>query len=559
MNEFEVNDLIDKEYKANEEIVAKNEINRIISNLQLYENNIEMLTKLYTDILEDDNIVYIMTRISQNPVFMKHFPEFYEKNFNGESVINCQQNSRYHRYGVFKHILYTIENVGRDSLKYSSHDIKILKWTMLLHDIGKPMAKTINSEGFDSFAGHDDISVQMADNILDRFDFNEEEKKIILTLIKYHDRYLNEGDLTYDNLSFLARELEDKKDLFHLLIEVKIADNKAKSVDVYNKFMTVVGKYYDFANEYFSNEEDNKLFANTENDESIVSVVSDAFEEDAKMETKTNPKTVETARGEYKEGGSNEDITEKIVSELTKDITMGRRLKSYYQPIVDLKKRIVNGYEVYYKIITDEDFSYKQIIRKAKEFGKYDKLQQMLFVNALERFNEVKGRQDIVEYINIDAKSYLNYVNKARIFDLMDKNKVVLEFNNFETLINSKIKELSDEIIKRKGNVAIDNFESSNKNLKDLEKIEPKYIKYKLENTEENTKQYLQELSTFCMLNSINLIVFGINNRDLLNVAVECNVRFVQGDLFGKPTEGLDLSPQKINELLDEEQEELIV
>ncbi len=546
MDEFEVDDLIDKEYKADEELVAKTEINKIITNLSLYSNNVEMLTKLYTDILTDDNVVYIMTRISQNPVFMKHFPEFYIKNENGESVINCQQNSRYHRYGVFKHILYTIENVGRDSLKYSSHDIKILKWTMLLHDIGKPMAKTINSEGFDSFAGHDDISVELADKIIDRFDFDEEDKKIILTLIKYHDRYLNEGDLTYDNLSFLAQELEDKKDLFHLLIEVKLADNKAKSVDVYNKFMTVVGKYYDFSNEYFSNEEDNKLFANIEDDESI-------------MTYNSKPKPSLSERGVYKEGGSDEDLTEKIITQLTKDVTEGKKLKCYYQPVVDLKKKIVNGYEVYYKIVTEEDFSYKQIIRKAKEFGKYDKLQQMLFVNALERFNEVKGKQDIIEYINIDAKSYQNYVNKARIFDLIEKNKVVLEFNNFETLINSKIKELSDEIFLRKGNVAIDNFESSNKTLKDIEQIEPKYIKYKLEDIEENTKEHLKELSTFCMLNSINLILFGVDTKEELDFAIECGIRYVQGNFFGKPTDGLDLTSEKINLKLQESEDELIV
>lgn len=552
MGDFEVDDLIDKEYRKEEELVAKNEINKIITSLQLCQNNVEMLTKLYTDILTNDNVVYIMTRISQNPIFMEHFPEFYEKNLNGESVINCQQNSTYHRYGVFKHILYTIENVGRDSLKFSSHDMKILKWTMLLHDIGKPMAKTINSEGYDSFAGHDDISVELADKIIDRFDFDEEDKKIILTLIKYHDRYLNEGDLTYDNLSFLAKELEDKKDLFYLLIEVKIADNKAKSVDVYNKFMTVVGKYYDFANEYFSNSETNKLFENGEDDESIVGSSSDA-------QNIQSPKVGMADRSVYKEGGSNADLTENIIADLTKDITIGRRLKCYYQPIIDLKKREVNGYEVYYKIVTNEDFSYKQIIRKAKEFGKYDKLQQMLFVNALERFNEIKGNQDIIEYVNIDAKSYQNYVNKARIFDLLDKNKVVLEFNNFETLINSKIKELSDEIFKRKGNVAIDNFESSNKTLKDVEQIAPKYIKYKLENLEENTKEHLKELSTFCVLNSINLIVTGIDNKERLELAQECDIRYVEGLLFGKPTDGLDVTCDMINEILNDEKEELIV
>lgn len=548
MGDFEEDDIIGKEYKQEEDFIAKNEINRIVGNLKLYSDNVEILTKQYTEILENDNVVYLMTKISQNPIFMQHFPEFYEKNLNGESVINCQQNSVYHRYGVFKHILYTVENVGKDSLKFSTHDMKLLKWTMLLHDIGKPMAKTINSEGFDSFAGHDDISVEIADRILDRFDFDENDKKIILTLIKYHDRYLNEGELTYDNLSFLAKELEDKKDLFYLLIEVKLADNKAKSVDVYNKFMTVVGKYYDFANEYFSNEDNNKLFE----------ILDD------EMITNTSEKTLfnnssDEDRGVYKEGGSNKDITSEFIADLIKDITVGRKFKCYYQAVVDLKKREVNGYEVYYKIVTDEDFSYKQILRKAKEFNKYDKLQQMLFVNALEEFNRIKGGLDITEYVNIDAKSYLNYVNKARIFDLMDKNKVVLEFNNFETLINSKIKELSDEIFKRKGNAAIDNFESSNKTFKDLEQIAPKYIKYKLKNLEENTIEHLKDLSTFCTLNSINLIVIGVDTKEHLEQVINCGIRYVQGEIFGAPTDGLDVSSTKIEEILNDRNEELIV
>jgi hypothetical protein len=59
----------------------------------------------------------------------------------------------------------------------------------------------------------------------------------------------------------------------------------------------------------------------------------------------------------------------------------------------------------------------------------------MLFVNALERFNDLKGSKGIIEYINIDARSYQNYVNKARIFDLFEKHNVVLEFNNFERIL----------------------------------------------------------------------------------------------------------------------------
>ena len=545
MENLEVDDLIDKEYGSNEESVTNNEINKIITDLKLYSENVNMLTNLYTDILEDENVVYIMTRISQNQIFMKHFPEFYNKNENGESVINCQQNSPYHRFGVFKHILYTIEYVGKESLKYSAHDMKLLKWTMLLHDIGKPMVKTVNSEGFDSFAGHDDLSVVLAEKILNRFDFDSEDKKIILTLIKYHDRYLNEGDLTYDNLSFLASELGDKKDLFNLLIEVKIADNRAKAVDVYNKFMTVVGKYYDFQNEYFSNEEINKLFENKDITEGIPNTNTNVIKDDK--------------RGVYKEGGSDEDLTEKVITEIVKDITSGKRLKLYYQPVIDLKKQKVNGYEVFYKIDTDYDFSYKQILKKAREFGKYDKLQQMLFINALERFNDLKGKNDLVEYINIDAKSYSKYVNKARIFDMFENNEVVMEFNNFETLINSKINELAHEIYLRRGKIAIDNFESSKKVEKDIEQIDPKYIKYKLENMEENTKECLKALVSFCNMNSINLVVFGINSKEMLKFVIDLGVRYVEGEYMGPPTDGLDMDQETILQKMENLNEELIV
>lgn len=114
----------------------------------------------------------------------------------------------------------------------------------------KAICKKINEDGTDSFAGHDDKSVELAAGILDRFYFTEEEKKIILTLIKYHDRFLNEGEITYDNMKFLASELNNNKELFYLLLEVKDADARAKNVDVYNKYKLVKAKYLEFINTF---------------------------------------------------------------------------------------------------------------------------------------------------------------------------------------------------------------------------------------------------------------------------------------------------------------------
>lgn len=67
-----------------------------------------------------------------------------KKNEFGENVINCQQNSEYHKYGVFKHILHTIETVGTSQqIPLGDWQLKLLKWTMLFHDIGKPYVKKL--------------------------------------------------------------------------------------------------------------------------------------------------------------------------------------------------------------------------------------------------------------------------------------------------------------------------------------------------------------------------------------------------------------------------------
>ena len=172
---------IDKEIMEAKEITR---VNNLVDKLKLYSNNKEELTKIYTEILMDDNVAYILTKLSQNNIFYEHFPEFYEVNEYGENLFNCQQNSKFHRYGVFRHILSTIENAANSQSGFDDTQKKVLKWTMLIHDIGKPFVKKIAEDGTESFIGHDEKSVEIGKNILSRFYFNEEEKEVILKLVK---------------------------------------------------------------------------------------------------------------------------------------------------------------------------------------------------------------------------------------------------------------------------------------------------------------------------------------------------------------------------------------
>lgn len=543
------------------------EIEDIVTYLTLYNDDKEALTKKYTELLMDDNIVDIFTKLSHNTVFMNHFPEFYEKNINSENVINCQQNNNYHKFGVFKHILYTVEIVGKESIQRNSFEMKLLKWTMLLHDIGKPYVKVVGPTGNDSFAGHDDKSVELASGILDRFSFSVEEKNIILTLIKYHDRYLNEGELTFDNLSFLASELGNRKDLFFLLIDVKIADSKAKTIEVYNKFMTIVKKYYDFANQYFDN-------INMTKDEFIVDTEPDIIGEmavrDAAVITNDIAQTEETSIIENNDESiidkesisidfnsieNFDDLNEEDFKEIYSQMLERKLIYPVYQPIVDLKDFSIHGYESFNRIGYSKNIKIIDFIQKSKDYSKYDKVQQMLFINSIDNFQKVKpAGSDVKVFSMIDVQSYIKYPNKPRVNEFLEKRDIVVELSSYDGMALSELQDCIKEIKKNRGKILLNYFGTNKFTLNDLDSLDVDYIKYDMillnnfEESEENQK-YLSELATYCLSRDIELVVMGIENLEQLTIVKNMGVKYIQGYIFGKPTRELDTSINRINEV----------
>lgn len=513
------------------------DLNNLITNLNLYTNDKETLTIFYTNILCDENVVYIMTRISQNQVFMKHFPEFYATNVDGESVINCQQNSAYHKYGVFKHILYTLEYVGKDNSKLNTTDIKILKWTMFLHDIGKPSVKVINEDGNDSFGGHEEASVLIAQEILERFSFTEHEKKTILTLIKYHDKYLNGGELTYDNLKFLAEELENNRELFNLLIEVKISDNKAKSIEVNKTFQIAVKKYYDFADEYFEGkgkkEETGKGYIIETTAAAIIEDVID-IENSKKIE---NPDILDTSNQITKP-----DITNENFESLYKGLVSNNGFSYFYQPIVDLDRKEIFGYEIIAELNLGNNINLENILKKSKDFKKYDRVNQLVFINSLDTFEKIKFSNKTLGFVNIDLESYDKYVNKGRIFDTLDDRNIVIAFYNYSKYNNTKLNIIVSDLRTKGAFVMLNNYDDNNLHISNLNIINPDYIKYYLpkDKISELIKKSIKELLTYCISSETKLVLAGIDKKEDLDIAIECGADMVQGLYFGQPSENIN-------------------
>lgn len=131
------------------------------------------------------------------------------------TCIGVEQKHPYHSYTVAEHTLRTVEQIA-PTIPY--------RWTMLLHDMGKPMTKTIDEEGNHHFYGHVEKSYELAQGILTRFKFDHKTAKLILRLINAHDDPVQETERSIRRTANRVGE-----DLFLDLLTIKKADMQGKN------------------------------------------------------------------------------------------------------------------------------------------------------------------------------------------------------------------------------------------------------------------------------------------------------------------------------------------
>lgn len=514
----------------------KGRLRSIINNLNMYENNVKNVTEIYTNVFMDEQVSYFLPGISAQDVFSRHFPELYVYNEYGENLFNCEQDSKTDDYSVFYHTVESIKNANVDEIPIADWQKKVLKWTMFLHDIGKPYVKKVASDGTMTFDDCSNKSVELAKGILNRFNFSENEIDIICTLIKYHDMYTTSDETTEQNLTYLANGLNNNKELFYLLINVKDADAKAKNKEAYEEFKSIKDKYYEFAKKYFD-------ISNKKKDESPAPKKTDEKEEAQEVATKK--------------------LTSKEIKEIIEDIITNKNVKVKYQPIVDIKTQNVYAYEALTQL-PQKGVKIDKFIEAAKDFEDYDKMQQILFTNAIEQFESVVNKESNVLMVNIDYDSYDKYINKPRIYDMMSRNKIVIEFNNYENRDLTQIEETIQTIHLKGGKVAFDNFKLGNLTIEDICYLDLDYLIPDKSiimniNTDFEKQKYIYNLITYTISKNVDLIAVGVENKKIFDTVKLVGVKLVQGYYFEKPSNEINMINEKIYELLNADEDQSIV
>lgn len=134
-----------------------------------------------------------------------------------DHAMETEQNHPHHIYTVGEHILHSLKWVDSD---------KVLRLTMLFHDIGKPDTLTVGEDGITHFHGHARVSAEMASRIMHRLKFDNDTIGKVCRLVKYHD-YGNDCDPDPATVRRAINKIGE--DVFPLLFQIKRADIYAQS------------------------------------------------------------------------------------------------------------------------------------------------------------------------------------------------------------------------------------------------------------------------------------------------------------------------------------------
>lgn len=132
-----------------------------------------------------------------------------------DAMVGVKQKTPHHKYDVAAHTLHALRNVKND---------KVLRLTMLFHDMGKPVMKTTDENGRDHFKGHAIASEEIARTVMKRLKFDNDTLRKVTKLVAYHDYRMEPTGANVRRAMHLIGV-----ELFPYYLAVRLADTKAQS------------------------------------------------------------------------------------------------------------------------------------------------------------------------------------------------------------------------------------------------------------------------------------------------------------------------------------------
>jgi poly(A) polymerase len=133
-------------------------------------------------------------------------------------MVGCEQG-KYHHLDVWDHSLLVLKNAWSKDL--------ILNLAALLHDVGKPPTRSVDSQGNTRFFGHESVGAAMTVEILRRLKFPQREIDEVAILVRNHMRLGSSPTFSPTAARRLLRDMDGETERLLSLVEADMNGLKA--------------------------------------------------------------------------------------------------------------------------------------------------------------------------------------------------------------------------------------------------------------------------------------------------------------------------------------------
>lgn len=165
-------------------------------------------------ILEEINKILL----SENPDYIRKLHECDLLKYIMPELDRCfgePQKNKYHIYDVGEHIMHTVKGTQSDL---------VLRWSALMHDVGKPCCSSTDQNGIIHFYGHHRESCRIAVDLMHRLRMDNDTIRDVSVLVENHDVRVEPTLPAVKRMMSRTGEV-----LFEKLITLQLADNMAKN------------------------------------------------------------------------------------------------------------------------------------------------------------------------------------------------------------------------------------------------------------------------------------------------------------------------------------------
>lgn len=104
-----------------------------------------------------------------------------------DEMTECEQNSLHHYLSVSEHTIYALNDCVKHDRDLDERSRRLLRLTIFLHDVAKPVKKFVGPDNLDHFKGHPEEGAKMAVSILRRLKYDNATIRDVEALVRYHD------------------------------------------------------------------------------------------------------------------------------------------------------------------------------------------------------------------------------------------------------------------------------------------------------------------------------------------------------------------------------------